>query len=79
MGMNDEQRQARRQKMLERFDTNHDGQLDDAEKSQMREQFGNRGGGGGRHHRRGNWDGGGAQGAPNSAPAGGLPQTLPAN
>jgi len=51
MGMSDEQRQARKQKMLERFDANHDGKIDEAERSQIREQMGKMRGGG-KHHRR---------------------------
>lgn len=72
-GMSDAQRQERRQRMLNRFDANHDGKLDDTERGQMRDQFSKMGqGGGGRHHRRGggNWGGGADAGAPgNSAPA----------
>ncbi len=34
---NDQQRQQFRQKMLERFDANHDGQMDDNERAKMRE------------------------------------------
>lgn len=57
-GMSDEQRQERKKRMLDRFDANHDGQLDDSERNQMKEQFGKmrQGGGGGR---RGRFGGGG--------------------
>jgi len=63
-GMSDEQRQARRQMMKERFDSNHDGKIDESERSQMREALGKMGGG---HHRR---RGGGNPGGPQS---GGMP------
>lgn len=69
-GMSDEQRQARRQMMKERFDSNHDGKIDESERTQMREALGKMGGG---HHRRrggGNWGGGGNPGGPQS---GGIP------
>ncbi len=36
-GFDNPQRQQFRQKMLEKFDTNHDGKLDDAERAQMHE------------------------------------------
>lgn len=82
-GMTDEQRQARRQKMMERFDANHDGKIDETERSQMREKFGKMGGG---HRRRGggNWGGAAPSGIPGGAPGGvpggssdGAPEGIP--
>ncbi len=36
-GFNDQERQEHRQRMLQKFDANHDGKLDDNEKAQMHE------------------------------------------
>lgn len=66
-GMSDEQRQERKKRMMDRFDANHDGQLDDAERSQMKQQFGKMrqgGGGGGAGERRGRFGGGGGNWGP---------------
>ena len=81
-GMTDEQRQARRKRMRDRFDANHDGKLDDSERMQLREQMGKMGGGGGHRNRRGNWGGSAADGnpgggAPGGNPGGGAPGGAP--
>jgi len=81
-GFNDAERAARRQRMMARFDTNHDGVLDENEKAQMRafmeqrraerqaREGGQSSGGGGWHRPNGGF--GGPPGAsPNGGPAGG--------
>jgi hypothetical protein len=76
-GLTDEQRAARRQRMMERFDTNHDGVLDDKEREAMH-QF--------RQQQRARWagqqgqpPGAGGPGPGGQRPGGGASNSTPDN
>jgi hypothetical protein len=56
-GANSAEREARRQKLMERFDLNHDGKLDDGERAKMKEFLEQR-----RQARQARENGGGQQG-----------------
>lgn len=58
-----------REAMMQRFDTNKDGQLDDTERAAMRTEFGNRGGRGGGRPGGGPGGGGGRPGAGDRPPS----------